>query len=383
MFESRTFDIVVYPDSYDCEHLADICRKYEYIKDWAYCMHDKDNQKTHYHIMIQTYETQSSARISKDFGVGENYIEKAQTKKKTHKYDNMCLYLIHRNAPEKYQYNVDDVTASFDYKAFIEKHENKEKKTNRRNEIIDLIHAGTIKEYNITEFVTAREYVQYSSAIKSAFAYREKLQTSVKRNMQVIYISGKAGCGKTTYAKERAEALGYDCFISSASNDLFYGYGGQPCIILDDLRGSMMSYADILKLLDNNTNTTAKARYNNKNLADVKLLIITSSQSIEEFYHDVFDNNGESILQLKRRIGTYVNMDKDYIYVSVWDNRIKSYSKEKKFRNNILLRFPDNDIDIDSALAILGISAEEEITEKNEFVTLTPEEEKQVKLLFG
>ena len=57
--------------------------------------------------------------------------------------------------------------------------------------------------------------------------------------------SGDAGTGKTTYAKDLAVKKGYSIFVSSGSNDVLDGYGGEDCIILDDLRPSCMGLSDL------------------------------------------------------------------------------------------------------------------------------------------
>lgn len=383
MFESKNFEIVVYPDSYDCEHLEDICKKFEYIEKWAFCLHDKDEQKPHYHIMLQVFYTLESTRIAKDFGVGETYIEKPKSEKKTHKYDDMLLYLIHKNAPQKYQYDVESVTANFDYFAFIEKHKGNVSKQKRKNEIIEGIKCGLIKEYNISEYITAHEYVTFASAIKSAFAYCEKVNVSTVRDMQVIFITGDSGTGKTSLAKYFAEKRKLDYFVSSSSNDLFYGYGGQPCIILDDVRGSLMMFSDWLKLLDNNVNSSVKARYNNKNLSQCKLLILTTSQSIEEFYWDIFDNNAENIVQLKRRCGIHIYVESECYYVKEWDKLHNCYTAQKCFKNRIFEEYVKKSVEKMSALQILGIEDEEEYNPKSDFMNASDEQAEQIEMMFG
>lgn len=383
MFSGTVFEVVVYPDSYDCEHLPDIIKKFEYIEKWAYCLHDMDNQKPHYHIMIQTFFPKDSTAISKDFGVDENKVEKPKSTKKTHKYDDMLLYLIHRNALEKHQYDVESVVASFDYKAFIEKYANKEKKQNRKNEIVEMIKSGLIREYNLGEFISATEYVAYATAIKSAFAYREKTNISTVRDMQVIYIHGSSGTGKTSLAKYFADKRKLDYFVSSSSNDMFYGYGGQPCVILDDVRGSLMQFSDWLKLLDNNVNSTIKARYNNKNLSECKLMILTTTQSIEEFYRDIFDNHAESIVQIKRRCTVHVFVDADCYYVSQWDKLHNCYTEEKSFKNRIFEEYVKKNTQNMTALQILGIEDEEEYNPKSEFMNISDEQAEQIEMMFG
>ena len=81
--------------------------------------------------------------------------------------------------------------------------------------------------------------------------------------MEVIYIQGATGTGKTSYSKMLAEQKEYSYYISSSSNDILGDYKGQDCLILDDLRPSCMGLSDLLKMLDNHTTSTVKSRYKN------------------------------------------------------------------------------------------------------------------------
>lgn len=385
MFESKCFEVIVWVESYDCEHIKDTCDKYEYIKQYAFALHDKDeNKKPHYHIMLQTYETQPSTRIAKDFCVLENAVEKCKSTKKTHQFDDMLLYLIHFNAPDKFQYDVSSVVSNMDYAGFIEKKKQIAVSKARENEIRQLIIDGVIKEYNVTKFVTPLEFERFKKSITSAFEFRRRMVTSSNRNMNVIYICGGTGRGKTTFAKERALSAGYEePFISSAGNDLFDNYKGQPCVILDDLRGSMFRFDEIIKLTDNHTNSTVKSRYNNKDLVECKLLIITSSETIEQFAHNTEFYNNEDICQLKRRCGTYIRYDDDFYYVSAWETNKNSYSQELKFKNEIRSKFADDENSIEKSLSLLGLDMQNALCENNDFVSLDKEECKQVELLFN
>ena len=87
------------------------------------------------------------------------------------------------------------------------------------------------------------DYVKYGKQIRTAFEYRlKRLERMVDRKMDVIYIYGNSGTGKTTYAKMIAQEKGYEIFTSSGTNDPFDGYKGEECVILDDLRGSVFPY---------------------------------------------------------------------------------------------------------------------------------------------
>ena len=87
------------------------------------------------------------------------------------------------------------------------------------------------------------------------------------RNLQVVFICGKGGTGKTYYAKKMLESMELDYCVSSSSNDPFQDYMGQKAMILDDLRdtafrdGRSDGFDDLLKILDNNTSSSVKSRF--------------------------------------------------------------------------------------------------------------------------
>lgn len=61
-----------------------------------------------------------------------------------------------------------------------------------------------------------------------------------------------------------------------------------------------------------------------------ELIIITTVLKIDEFFRQVFENEQEPITQLKRRIGTYIVMDKHTIRVQKWDDLNMCYSEPWK-----------------------------------------------------
>ena len=143
--------------------------------------------------------------------------------------------------------------------------------------------------------------------------------------MEVIYCYGEPGTGKTVYAKEYCKSLGYDFFISGSSNDPFDGYLGEEAIILDDLRGSCFAFADLLKILDNNTRSQVKSRYYNK-VVTCKLIVITSSMNITKLYSMFNDEvNKEPLEQLKRRCKTVLQFDADNIQLYIWNKTKRMY----------------------------------------------------------
>lgn len=303
------------------------------IKKYAYILHDKDVKEDgtliepHWHICLQFTDTQDTKYIAKWFGIDEQYVNKSASGR----YEDMLLYLIHSNASDKYQYNPQAVIANFDYEKFIN---NNGKIPNRLDEIVEQITNGTIREYNYTQFITDSEYVKYQTAIEKAFKYRRDSQTSQNRKLDVIFITGGSGLGKTTLAKYIAKEKGYSYSISGGDNDPFENYKGEDCFILDDLRSSSMKFSELIKVLDNNTNSLVKSRYHNKDLYECKLIIVTSIYNMAEFYANVFSASNEPLLQLQRRCKIYININNQDFYTAYYfDKKQDRYIKSGTFKN--------------------------------------------------
>lgn len=190
--------------------------------------------------------------------------------------------ISHKNASEKYQYLEESVKSNFDFKKEAEIKQSREADKARKAELVDLITSGLIREYNYTEYITPQEYDKFKKTIDNAFNYRRDKLEGSDRNMKCIYVCGDAGTGKTTWAKDFAQRNKYSYYISSGSNDLLDNYKGQDCLILDDIRPNYIDVSDLLKLLDNHTNSTVRSRYKNKML-ECKVVIITTSLSMEVF----------------------------------------------------------------------------------------------------
>ena len=142
------------------------------------------------------------------------------------------------------------------------------------------------------------------------------------RHIEVMFVTGKGGTGKTYYAKKLLQNLGYDFCISSSSNDPFQDYKGQNAIILDDMRprdknkntSDGFSFEDLLKILDNDTASSVKSRFNNK-VFNGKMIVITSSIPINYWFSELKFNALEDLNQLYRRITCYVTVTEDEVTV--------------------------------------------------------------------
>lgn len=325
MIRFKTCEVMQYFKHYDTEDLNVIKQRIETLtnlKTYAFIVHDKDVKEDgslkdkHFHIVLTFKDTTTSTAVAKALCVEEQYVNKIKTTTKSAE-----LYLIHKNHPEKYQYDPSSVVANFDY---VEKYDGVEPFQNFK-EIALKIEQGIIKPFNIHDFVSIDFYSTYETKLKRAFKYRNNLMLGVNRNMKCIFITGASGTGKTTFAKNIATALGYSMFISSGGKDPLDDYGGQDCIILDDLRDSNYKLSDFLKLTDNNTSSLVGCRFYNKSIAECRLLIVTSIKTIEEFYQGAINEEKEPQVQLFRRFTEYYKLTTDTLELYNYDPNSRGY----------------------------------------------------------
>lgn len=311
------------------------CNKYKTIKQWAYILHDKDDTRPHYHIYLNFGNTGvDTSMVAGWFKVADNFVNRIKGRK-----TDMLKYLTHSNESQqgRHQYSLDEVKSNFDIQAELSiSNVLGNFDTYSYAKQIELIHS--IKDINLQ--------TKMFNKLEKLWNLECKYQTQkIDRNIQVIFVTGDSGTGKTTFAKDMLNRLGYDYCISSSNNDVFQDYQGQQAIILDDLRDSSFSLTDLLKVLDNNTNSSIKSRYNNKIFIG-QIIVITSCKPLDKWYNGSESNvSSESLFQLYRRISKYVKITKNTIYIS---SGIDEYGKPigsttKTMPNTICNNFVDTE----------------------------------------
>ncbi len=286
------------------EPIQDTLRRYRTIKKWAYILHDKDQGASpHYHIYLNFGNSGVDSKLVAEwFGLQESQVNKIIGRS-----TDMLQYLTHSNDSQKnkYQYSPSEVVANFDFEAEIEK-----------SKIL-----GDFKKYSYAQQL---EYVNSLPVSEKTVAFTKlqnlwKLQCqwlmlNPERNIEVVFIQGQAGTGKTYYAKKFVSSLGYDFCVSSSSNDPFQDYLGQRAFILDDLRDRAFEFEDLLKILDNNTASSVKSRFANK-VFNGDMIVITSTVPLSYWYRQYQYNGFDSLQQLYRRISCYVVVTSDLVKV--------------------------------------------------------------------
>lgn len=285
---------------FSMEEIKKTIKEHSTIKYWAYIIHDKDLDKEgnkiepHIHLYLNFGKsTVKFEDVAKWFKDEPQFVGRVKGKR-----SDMLKYLTHQNAPEKHQYDANEIRSNFDITtAIIE-----EEKTDI-DFILRKISDGTIREYNRFEYIDEVVLIRNSNLINTAFKHRsEKIMRNPNRNIKVIMIYGTTGSGKTTYAKMLASKIGDGSYyVSSSSNDSMQDYKGQETVIFDDLRDDVFEFADILKVLDNYTATSIRSRFYNKTFLG-STIIITTTVPILEWYH----YSKEDKAQLRRRISNYL-----------------------------------------------------------------------------
>lgn len=284
---------------------------------------DEDDATPHFHIVIRFGSPTPFTNIKAKFPYGK--IESARSVKK-------CVqYLVHQNDLSKMQYSWDNVVTNCQDMSIF-KVQNKQQDEVTLQSVIDAIERGEIREYNQFEKIDINIFSKHRTRIENALLYyREKIYMDKNRKIEVVFMSGETGSGKTTFAKQYCQKANKSYCISSSSNDPMQDYKGEDVLILDDLRDSDFKFTDLLKILDNHTKTTMKARYHNKAFIG-ETIIITSYKRLSEWYHDIERENKE---QLYRRIKTQYQFTDEFITIFSYDEGQHKYVPMGRSRNVI------------------------------------------------
>ncbi len=290
--------------------IQEIIRNHTTIKKWAYALHDKDDTAPHYHLYLHFGGSGVDTKQVADwFGLQESQVCKIKGRGA-----DALKYLYHGNDSQlnKYQYSPDIVVANFDFLAEV-----------KASDVLGDFDLHSYSEQ--LEYIHSRPRGEQSSLFNDLERrwrlHCRWLSLQTDRDIDVMFICGGGGFGKTTYAKRLFKSQGYDFCTSSSSNDPFQDYLGQKGMLLDDLRDKAFDkFEDILKILDNHTNSSIQSRFQNKSF-NGKLIIVTSSVPLYRWYRgknskgDYYNVSDEDLYQLYRRISCYVQMDENEIVV--------------------------------------------------------------------
>lgn len=326
----------------------------------AAIIHDKDvneegdSVEKHVHVVLQFENQRSLEKLAKL--IIEPQVSSFQQWRGN--VNNAYSYLIHqtKDAKDKYQYQLEEVKANFDYPALMsditQKIEQKNKITDSGiiKSLLDQLGAGELSKDEVILNLTGSQFAKAKKQINDVYQQVQEQKSKVWLEEQksknepitVIWIYGSSGTGKTALAKKYADEQNVKYFITGSSRDSFQHYDGEHLVILDELRPTTFNYDDLLKMLDPfGENPKAPSRFFDKSLM-IDIFIITSPYSPKQFYDEIFRHKKtvDSFGQLQRRITFVQFITQDYFemqnyndlekkYISVDDTRHKNYLLEK------------------------------------------------------
>lgn len=152
----RSFLGILYPDAenYNCDEVLD--RLKSFFPDWAYIVHDSDVneegelKKPHIH-WVGRRSACTLDFVASSLKIPENDIEFCR------KFKRSIRYLVHKDSPSKFQYEVDKIETSFDlFQYFDDDYSN-----NMLDEIVDFIFSSECTSFASLYGFCSRKGIQY------------------------------------------------------------------------------------------------------------------------------------------------------------------------------------------------------------------------------
>lgn len=188
------------------DDIQETLKSHKTVKKWAYILHDKDDTAPHYHIYLNFGNSGvDTKQVAEWFGLQESQVSKIRGRA-----TDMLLYLTHGNDSQqnKHQYSPSEVVANFDFQT-------------------DIKNAKILGDFENYSYAQQLEYVNSLPVSEKASAFRQlenlcRLQCKCltlqsDRQLEVVFICGKGGTGKTYYAKKLLKSMDYDSLISFIS----------------------------------------------------------------------------------------------------------------------------------------------------------------------
>lgn len=155
--------------------------------------------------------------------------------------------------------------------------------------------------------------------------------------VQVYYLWGRSGCGKTSYAKLAIKKLGKP-FNQVKFENTFWSGLNEDCevALYDDWRDSDMKPNEFIKFIDYNRHMMNVKYGQVRN--NYKYIFITSIQDPQKIYWESSKKNEEQVRQWVRRM-KIINIEEEYGVEEIREKYIKEFGDEKQLDfdiNNII-----------------------------------------------
>ena len=197
------------------------------------------------------------------------------------------------------------VSGPYEYGTFAEERERTD-----LTDIVAMIEDGAT-DYEIAEAYPSQFFFNHKHIERVREMFMQKKFGNMRRtNIEVTYIYGSPGVGKTRYVLDKYgddKVFRMSDYGAQWNNERFDGYGGEDVIIFDEFRSSikiahMLQYLDIYPV-------QLPARYHNKAACFTKVYIV-SNDPLYMQYASVQKENPKTWQAFLRRISAVYNFDK-------------------------------------------------------------------------
>lgn len=141
------------------DEVLKICIENSYL--YSYILHNKDDNKEHYHFLIFFSNQRYINSVSKEFDIPLNLIDVVQNKKYA------IQYLVHYNEDNKYHYQINEIYSNFDIIPYF---------TDKEAESDSII--------LIIEYIDSSKYVYYRDLM--GFVVENNLWSVYRRNYSIL-----------------------------------------------------------------------------------------------------------------------------------------------------------------------------------------------------
>jgi hypothetical protein len=189
--------------------------------------------------------------------------------------------------------------------------ENEQGKRNDLSDILDMIYEGRSINDIINTYPS--QYLRYRNNIEHLYErHKSELTLKTFRQLQVTYVWGKTGVGKTSTIMKHH---GFDkVYRITDYKHPFDTYQGQDIIIFDEFH-SQIKIELMLNLLDGYP-LKLPARYNDKT-AQYKQVYIISNEPLDKQYPNVQKHYQDTFNALRRRIHNIFTMEQLQIHIQL------------------------------------------------------------------
>lgn len=301
-------------------------------KRYAIALHDQDTDdfgkpvRDHWHAMMSFKNARSAQAIAKALGEPPQYVQAWRGDAR-----NGYAYLTHRtkDARMRHQYDPNDVVANFDYPSELQKLEAgaaAARTKAKTNVLLDALYDGEITLDELKSELTGSQLGSAERKINAVWNARLEREAKEWRQMmldqgrrsETIWLTGKAGTGRTSMAKElcagRAGEKGY--YVSGSTRDLFQNYAGQHHLILDELSPDVVPYADLKRIMDpfaGGDNLQAPSRFRDKHLMPETIVVTSIFDPYTLYRKQVAERHLDPFDQLLRTLDLVLELTDDEI----------------------------------------------------------------------